>query len=176
MTEELIGLFDTHAHPTDERFNEDREQVLARMREAGMLCMCVGADMASSAQSVALANENENIYAAVGVHPHDAKDFTEADIPQLTRWLTQEKKVKALGEIGLDYYYDLSPREIQKTVFERQLDLAYELKSRSSCISATRTATPSKFCARTGTGCRIASSIAARPVGRARRSTCRLIV
>ena len=128
MTEELIGLFDTHAHPTDERFNEDREQVLARMREAGMLCMCVGADMASSAQSVALANENENIYAAVGVHPHDAKDFTEADIPQLTRWLTQEKKVKALGEIGLDYYYDLSPREIQKTVFERQLDLAYELK------------------------------------------------
>ena len=98
------------------------------MREAGMLCMCVGADMASSAQSVALANENENIYAAVGVHPHDAKDFTEADIPQLTRWLTQEKKVKALGEIGLDYYYDLSPREIQKTVFERQLDLAYELK------------------------------------------------
>ena len=118
MTEELIGLFDTHAHPTDERFNEDREQVLARMREAGMLCMCVGADMASSAQSVALANENENIYAAVGVHPHDAKDFTEADIPQLTRWLTQEKKVKALGEIGLDYYYDLSPREIQKTVFE----------------------------------------------------------
>ncbi|MFR5795815.1 MAG: TatD family hydrolase [Christensenellales bacterium] len=68
------------------------------------------------------------MYAAVGVHPHDAKDFTEADIPQLTRWLTQEKKVKALGEIGLDYYYDLSPREIQKTVFERQLDLAYELK------------------------------------------------
>ena len=128
MTEELIGLFDTHAHPTDERFNEDREQMLARMREAGMLCMCVGADMASSAQSVALANENENIYAAVGVHPHDAKDFTEADIPQLTRWLTQEKKVKALGEIGLDYYYDLSPREIQRTVFERQLDLAYELK------------------------------------------------
>ena len=48
MTEELIGLFDTHAHPTDECFNEDREQVLARMREAGMLCMCVGADMASS--------------------------------------------------------------------------------------------------------------------------------
>ncbi|MFR5795816.1 MAG: TatD family hydrolase [Christensenellales bacterium] len=61
MTEELIGLFDTHAHPTDERFNEDREQVLAHMREAGMLCMCVGADMASSAQSVALANERLRI-------------------------------------------------------------------------------------------------------------------
>ena len=128
MAEELIGLFDTHAHPTDERFDEDREQVLARMREAGMLCMCVGADMPSSAQSVALANENENIFAAVGVHPHDAKNFTEADIPQLTQWLTQEKKVKALGEIGLDYFYDLSPRDVQKTVFERQLDLAYELR------------------------------------------------
>ena len=124
---ELIGLFDTHAHPTDERFDEDRTEVLARMRQADMLCMCVGADMASSAQSVALANENENIYAAVGVHPHDAKKFTEADVPQLIEWITQEKKVKALGEIGLDYFYDLSPREVQKTVFERQLDLAYEL-------------------------------------------------
>ena len=112
MAEELIGLFDTHAHPTDERFNEDREQVLACMREAGMLCVYVGVDMASSAQSVALVNENENIYAAVGVHPHDAKNFTEADIPQLTQWLTQEKKVKALGEIGLDYFYDLSPRDV----------------------------------------------------------------
>lgn len=124
---ELIGLFDTHAHPTDERFDEDRTEFLARMRQADMLCMCVGADMASSAQSVALANENENIYAAVGVHPHDAKKFTEADVPQLIEWITQEKKVKALGEIGLDYFYDLSPREVQKTVFERQLDLAYEL-------------------------------------------------
>jgi len=126
MTEELIGLFDTHAHPTDERFNEDREQVLARMREAGMLCMCVGADMASSAQSVALANENENIYAAVGVHPHDAKDFTEADIPQLTRWLTQEKKVKALGEIGLDYAVtgDSVLRTAQRHWFEQQMELA----------------------------------------------------
>ena len=126
MTEELIGLFDTHAHPTDERFNEDREQVLARMREAGMLCMCVGADMASSAQSVALANENENIYAAVGVHPHDAKDFTEADIPQLTRWLTQEKKVKAMGEIGLDYAVtgDSVLRTAQRHWFEQQMELA----------------------------------------------------
>lgn len=125
---ELIGLFDTHAHPTDERFDEDRAEVLARMRQAGMLCMCVGADMPSSAQSVALANENENIYAAVGVHPHDAKNFTEADIPQLTQWLTQEKKVKALGEIGLDYFYDLSPRDVQKAVFERQLELAHTLQ------------------------------------------------
>ncbi|HIS95299.1 MAG TPA: TatD family hydrolase [Candidatus Ventricola gallistercoris] len=122
-----MGLFDTHAHPTDGRFDSDREQVLSRMRETGMLCMCVGADMESSAQSVALARENEGIYAAVGVHPHDAKTFTQADVPQLTAWLTQEPKVKALGEIGLDYYYDLSPRDVQRDVFARQLDLAYDL-------------------------------------------------
>lgn len=83
--------------------------------------------MESSAQSVALARENEGIYAAVGVHPHDAKTFTQADVPQLTAWLTQEPKVKALGEIGLDYYYDLSPRDVQRDVFARQLDLAYDL-------------------------------------------------
>lgn len=128
MTENnLFGLFDTHAHPTDGRFDADRADVLARMREAGMLCMCVGADMESSAQSVALAQREKNVYAAVGVHPHDAKDFTEADVPQLTAWLTQEPKVRALGEIGLDYYYDLSPRDVQKDVFARQLDLAYAL-------------------------------------------------
>ena len=100
MCEAIMGLFDTHAHPTDGRFDSDREQVLSRMRETGMLCMCVGADMESSAQSVALARENEGIYAAVGVHPHDAKTFTQADVPQLTAWLTQEPKVKALGEMG----------------------------------------------------------------------------
>ena len=127
MCEAIMGLFDTHAHPTDGRFDSDREQVLSRMRETGMLCMCVGADMESSAQSVALARENEGIYAAVGVHPHDAKTFTQADVPQLTAWLTQEPKVKALGEIGLDYYYDLSPRDVQRDVFARQLDLAYDL-------------------------------------------------
>lgn len=124
----LVGLFDTHAHPTDDRFDEDRAEVLARMRAGNMLCMCVGSDMASSEQSLKLARENGQIYAAVGVHPHDAKSFREEDIPTLTRWLTEEPKVKALGEIGLDYYYDLSPRDIQKDVFVRQLELAYTPK------------------------------------------------
>lgn len=124
---ELTGLFDTHAHPTDNRFDEDREALLASMRERGMLCVCVGADMESSAASVELARREESIYASVGVHPHDAKAFTEDDVPVLTGWLTREPKVVALGEIGLDYYYDLSPRDVQKDVFARQLDLAYEL-------------------------------------------------
>ena len=123
----LDGLFDTHSHPTDHRFESDRDEMLARMRERNMLTVCVGADMASSAESVAMAKEYPFIYASVGVHPHDAKEFTEADVPVLTRWLTEEEKVVALGEIGLDYYYDLSPRDVQKDVFARQLDLAYEL-------------------------------------------------
>ena len=123
----LIGLFDTHAHPTDHRFDSDREELLASMKETGMLCVCVGADMKSSADSLELAKRVPGMYASVGVHPHDAKDFSEADIPELTRWLTTEEKAIALGEIGLDYYYDLSPRDVQKNVFARQLDLAYEL-------------------------------------------------
>lgn len=123
----LVGLFDTHAHPNDGRFDADREDMLARMREAQMLCVCVGADMESSASGVALANREPGMYAAVGVHPHDAKNFREEDVPVLTRWLTGEPKAVALGEIGLDYYYDLSPRDVQKEAFARQLDLAYAL-------------------------------------------------
>ena len=123
----LIGLFDTHSHPNDHRFDDDREEMFARMRESNMLSVCVGADMASSAEAVELARVEPMFYASVGVHPHDAKDFTDEDIPVLTKWLTTEEKVVALGEIGLDYYYDLSPRDVQKDVFARQLELAYEL-------------------------------------------------
>ncbi len=124
----LAGLFDTHAHPNDPRFDGDRDAVLARMREAGMLCVCVGSDMETSRTSVELARENGFLYAAVGVHPHDAKAFCEqTDAPRLTDWLTREPKAVALGEIGLDYHYDYSPRDVQRDVFARQLDLAYAL-------------------------------------------------
>ena len=117
--EPLYGLFDTHSHINDHRFDADRDAVLARMRESGMLTVCVGSDMDSSRESVDYANAYPFVYASVGVHPHDAKQFGEADVPVLTKWLTQEKKVVALGEIGLDYYYDLSPRDVQKDVFAR---------------------------------------------------------
>ena len=124
----LVGLFDTHAHLDEKRFDADRDEVLERMREAGMaLCMCVGADMPSSRTSVELAKREPMVYASVGVHPHEAKAFTEDDVPVLTDWLMREPKVVALGEIGLDYYYDHSPRDVQRDVFARQLDLAYEL-------------------------------------------------
>lgn len=123
----LTGLFDSHAHLNDNRFDSDREDVLRALTEEGIeLCMCIGSNMETSAESVELAKRVPYMYASVG-HPHDAKEFAEADVPQLKTWLLEEPKVRALGEIGLDYYYDLSPRDVQKAVFERQLDLAYEL-------------------------------------------------
>ena len=123
---ELHGLFDTHAHLNDPRFDEDREAVLEKMQAMGMLNICVGADMESSRTGIELAERTPGLYASVGVHPHDAKDFREADIPQLREW-SKRDKVVAIGEIGLDYYYDLSPRDVQKRVLSEQLDLACEL-------------------------------------------------
>lgn len=126
----LAPLFDTHAHLDDERFTYDggQEALIASLPEAGVrLCTCVGSDMRTSAQVVELARRYAFLYAAVGVHPHEAKDFREEDVGTLARYLTQEPKVRALGEIGLDYYYDHSARDVQREVFARQLDLAYEL-------------------------------------------------
>lgn len=121
-------LFDTHSHLDDEKFDPDREEVIRRIREEdGVdLLMCVGADMESSKRAIALAEQYDFIYAAVGVHPHDTETMTEADIDTLRAWAGHEK-VKAIGEIGLDYYYDNSPRDIQKKWFARQMQLAREV-------------------------------------------------
>lgn len=117
-------LFDSHAHIDDERFDEDRDQVVERARANGVTGIInIGADMASSRRSIGLADRYEGIYAAVGNHPHDAKDVQESDYDQLAEWVKQPKVV-AIGEIGLDYHYDLSPRELQQQVFIRQLDVA----------------------------------------------------
>jgi TatD DNase family protein len=117
-------LFDSHAHIDDEKFDADRDQVIERAFENGVTGIInVGACMASSARSVALTQKYESVYAAVGIHPHDAKDALETDYDQLVQWTTLDKVV-AIGEIGLDYYYDLSPRDIQRSVFIRQLDVA----------------------------------------------------
>lgn len=121
-------LFDTHCHLDDEKFDSDREELIRRIREEdGVdLLMCVGADMESSKRAIALAEQYDFIYAAVGVHPHDTEAMTEADIETLRTWAGHEK-VKAIGEIGLDYYYDNSPRDIQKKWFARQMQLAREV-------------------------------------------------
>ncbi|HWR42864.1 TatD family hydrolase [Sporomusa sp.] len=121
-------LFDSHAHIDDKRFDEDRSEVITRAAEAGLVGIInAGACMESSARSVALADNHDIIYAAVGIHPHDAKEAKDGDYEQLAAWHSLPKVV-AIGEIGLDYYYDLSPREVQQQVFIRQIDVARQLK------------------------------------------------
>ena len=119
-------LIDSHAHLDNERFHEDREAVIAKCGEELTALLNVGYDLASSQRSIQLAEAYPFIYAAVGVHPHDAKE-APADYLQQLKTMASHPKVVAIGEIGLDYYYDLSPREIQKQVFREQLLLAKEL-------------------------------------------------
>ncbi|MGN1059599.1 MAG: TatD family hydrolase, partial [Clostridia bacterium] len=109
-------------------FDDDRAAVLEHVYQSGVtLAVNIGADMESSRASVALAADNDFIYAAVGVHPHEVENLTEQDMETL-RLLAQRPKVVAIGEIGLDYYYDNAPRELQKKWFRRQIELARELE------------------------------------------------
>ncbi len=122
----MIMLFDTHAHLNDDRFNEDRDSVLLSLGENGVGAYCeIGYDMESSERAALLSEKYDFVYGAVGVHPHDSNDMTEEDIPRL-RELLHRHKVVALGEIGLDYYYDNSDRPTQRMWFARQLDVAKE--------------------------------------------------
>ena len=122
-----MRLFDTHCHLDDERFNEDREQLIQALPEQGLVyCVTVGSDLDSSERSIALAGRYSHVYAAAGVHPHEASKAPEDYLDRLRSMLGKRKAV-ALGEIGLDYYYDFSPRDLQKRILSQQLDLAYEL-------------------------------------------------
>jgi TatD DNase family protein len=120
-------MFDSHAHLDDDRFDKDRQEAINRAWEAGLTGIInVGADMESSARSIELAEACDTIFASVGMHPHDSKDMKETDYLQLKRWAAHPKVV-AIGEIGLDYHYDHSPRPVQQEVFVRQLDVAREM-------------------------------------------------
>ncbi len=120
-------LFDSHCHVDDPKFADDIGEVLARMAEHGVTRYAViGSDMASSRHAIDFAQCHEGCYAAVGIHPHEAKTYREGDLDLLTDWL-KEDRVQAIGEIGLDYYYDLSPRDVQMDVCEKQMQLAYRL-------------------------------------------------
>ena len=120
-------LIDSHAHLDDERFDRDRERLIESLKENGIdLVINPGDDLQSSIKAVALAEKYENIYAAVGVHPHAAKEMDDATIGILKSFANREKVI-AIGEIGLDYYYDNSPRNIQRQRFIEQLNLAKEV-------------------------------------------------
>ena len=119
-------IFDTHAHYDDDAFDEDRDALLAGMQEAGVeYIVNIGASMASSERSLALAKKYPFIYAAVGVHPDEVGELTEEKLQQLREWSMHEK-VKAIGEIGLDYYWDKEGHDLQKHWFMRQMELAHE--------------------------------------------------
>jgi TatD DNase family protein len=121
-------LFDTHAHLDDGRFDEDRKRVIEQCRAEGIeLILNAGSNVNTSLKSIALAKEFDFIYASVGVHPHDAKSMEDETI-DILRDLAANPKVKAIGEIGLDYHYDFSPRDVQKKRFMEQIDLAKQLK------------------------------------------------
>lgn len=124
-------LVDSHCHIDGEIFDEDREEVIARAREAGVRAMLnVGTgepESGSFERAVELAEEHENIFASIGVHPHDAKTFDDAAERRLVDLARNSKKVIAWGEIGLDFYYDHSPREVQEGVFRRQIRIARDL-------------------------------------------------
>lgn len=120
--------FDSHAHYDDERFDEDREALILSLKEKGVdFVVNAAADMKSCHTSLALAEKYPFIYSSVGVHPHDVKDLTKADLEEMKR-LAAHPKVVAVGEIGLDYFYDNSPREDQRKWFKEQLMLANELE------------------------------------------------
>jgi TatD DNase family protein len=119
-------IFESHAHYDDERFNTDRDKVLQSLPNKKIeYVLNVGADLESSKASVALSEQYDFIYAAVGVHPHDSDGMNEAIIGSISK-LTEHRKVVAIGEIGLDYYYDNSSPTIQQLWFERQIELAKE--------------------------------------------------
>lgn len=121
-----MKLFDTHAHLTDDAFDNDREQLIDSIKAQNMLVLNCGYDQPSCENAVELAAQYPFFYAAVGMHPHDADSYNDQFEQDLRRWLQQEKTV-ALGEIGLDYHYDYSPRETQRELFIRQLKLAAEM-------------------------------------------------
>ena len=122
-------LFDTHAHMNDPVFDEDRDAVLRSLKEKGVgLVMNPGCSLENSLQAIDLANTYDFMYAAVGTHPDTADEVDETVIARYRTLCQENSKVKAIGEIGLDYYYETIPRDIQQRAFRLQMDLARELK------------------------------------------------
>ena len=122
-------LFDSHAHLNDARFDEDREALIQKLQEEHVdLVLNPGADIETSISSVELANKYDFIYAAVGVHPHDVKDLDDTAIDTLRKLATENEKVVAIGEIGLDYYWNTENKDLQKQAFIKQIELANKLE------------------------------------------------
>lgn len=124
-----MQLFDTHCHIADPAFDADRQEVIGRFLDAGVRRALVVADPCEETPNQEkvfdLVRKHDFLYAAIGVHPHNACRYG-AQAEQTLQKYVQDPRCRLWGEIGLDYHYDLSPREDQRRVFDRQLDLAYE--------------------------------------------------
>lgn len=121
-----LRLIDTHAHLDMGHYDDDRKEVIRRANKHGIGFINMGLDLPSSKKSIQLAERHEYVYAGVGFHPHEASKFNSSALGKL-REISQSSFVKAIGEIGLDYYRDNSPRDEQQNAFEAQLKLAVEL-------------------------------------------------
>jgi len=122
-----MQLIDTHCHLTFDDLVADIEAVLARSQQAGVTgWITVGTDTEQNRKTIELAEGHENMYAAVGIHPHDAKNVTAETVTELKK-LAQNEKVVAIGETGLDFHYDFSPQKDQRRAFAQQLKIAAEL-------------------------------------------------
>ena len=123
-----MTLIDTHAHLYYDQMYNNLNTVLDEATENGVTkIVCIGTDLNTSKQSVEIANKYENVYAAVGIHPHDSKDVTKDYLKDLEALALSSKKVVAVGEIGIDYYRNISPTEIQEEVMIEQMELAQSL-------------------------------------------------
>ncbi len=123
-----MKIFDTHTHISLAQFGEDRDDVIARMRDAGVARALVVADATEDVPfATQLCEAHDFLYLAVGVHPHNAAKYDDA-AERVIRTAATHPKFVCLGEIGLDYHYDLSPRDVQREIFARQIALAYALK------------------------------------------------
>jgi len=123
-------LFDTHAHLNDKRFSDDLDGVISNASKSGVSKILIASfDMLSSAEALEISKSNNNFYCSIGIHPHDASSFEDSMLENFRLMIDNNRnKVVAIGEIGLDYHYDLSPREIQREVFQKQISFAIECK------------------------------------------------
>lgn len=123
-----IELIDTHCHLNFHKYNDDRDAVIHRAKEAGVNRVIIPAiDLESCQEAIDLSDQYDGIYTAVGIHPNSTTDFDETMLKAVREWSSHEKVV-SIGEIGLDYHWDKSPKDVQRKAFEQQLDLASELE------------------------------------------------
>lgn len=127
-----MEYFETHIHLDDERFDEDREDVISKMKNEGVTaCINMGCDVQTSKKAIKIANTHKFIYASCGIHPENIPQKEEElwkDIEELEQLVLQNEKIVAIGEIGLDYYWKQDNKELQKKAFIKQIELANKLK------------------------------------------------